>query len=196
MGWWVVSVTPRPRFTPEERTPGTHCTGGWVGPRAGLDTEARGKILFPCRGSNPDRPVIQPVVRHYTDWATRLLLYVINTSINNTAKVKFSLWPNHHAMFRYRGRVVKTLRSTTYTSTRSRWMENALLPGWWHPCTLFAIWEKAWKWRNEETPYLCRKTTPILYPKPGIFNPLKHIERERESIFFVRRFPGYARSSW
>jgi hypothetical protein len=26
-----------------ERTPGTHCTGGWVGPRAGLDTEVRGK---------------------------------------------------------------------------------------------------------------------------------------------------------
>jgi hypothetical protein len=24
-----------------ERTPGTHCTGGWVGPRAGLDTEGR-----------------------------------------------------------------------------------------------------------------------------------------------------------
>jgi hypothetical protein len=24
-----------------------HCTGGWVGPRAGLDTEARGKILLP-----------------------------------------------------------------------------------------------------------------------------------------------------
>jgi hypothetical protein len=23
---------------PRERTPGTHCTGGWVGPRAGLDT--------------------------------------------------------------------------------------------------------------------------------------------------------------
>jgi hypothetical protein len=36
---WVVSITPRPRFTPGERTPGTHCTGGWVGPRAGLDTE-------------------------------------------------------------------------------------------------------------------------------------------------------------
>jgi hypothetical protein len=27
-----------------------------VGRRAGLDTEARGKILCPCRGSNPDRP--------------------------------------------------------------------------------------------------------------------------------------------
>jgi hypothetical protein len=53
---WVVSVTPRPRFSPGERTPGTHCTGGWVGPRAGLDTEVRGKILCPCRGSNRDRP--------------------------------------------------------------------------------------------------------------------------------------------
>jgi hypothetical protein len=45
---------------------GTHCTGGWVGPRAGLDTEARGKILCLCRESNPDRPVVQSVVRHYT----------------------------------------------------------------------------------------------------------------------------------
>jgi hypothetical protein len=34
---WVVSITPRPRFTPGERAPGTHCAGGWVGPRAGLD---------------------------------------------------------------------------------------------------------------------------------------------------------------
>jgi hypothetical protein len=25
-----------------------------------------------CRGSNFDRPVVQPVARHYTDWATRL----------------------------------------------------------------------------------------------------------------------------
>jgi hypothetical protein len=65
---WVVSVTPRPRFTP-----GTDCTGGWVGPKPGLDTEARGKILCPCRGSNPDRPVVQSVVRHYTDWATPAL---------------------------------------------------------------------------------------------------------------------------
>ena len=33
---WEVSVTPRLLFNPRER-PGTHCTGGWVGPRAGLD---------------------------------------------------------------------------------------------------------------------------------------------------------------
>jgi hypothetical protein len=52
---WVVSITPRPRFTPGERTPGTHWTGGWVGPRASLDAEARRKILCLCRGSNPGR---------------------------------------------------------------------------------------------------------------------------------------------
>jgi hypothetical protein len=53
---------------PGERTPGTHCTRGWVGPRAGLDTEATGKKSFRLyRGSNLDRPVVQPVARHYTE---------------------------------------------------------------------------------------------------------------------------------
>jgi hypothetical protein len=53
-----------------ERTPSTHCAGGWVGRRASLDSEVRGKILCPCQGSNPDHPVVQSIVRHYTDWGT------------------------------------------------------------------------------------------------------------------------------
>jgi hypothetical protein len=28
------------------------------------------KILFLCRGWNPDLPVVQSIVRHYTDWVT------------------------------------------------------------------------------------------------------------------------------
>jgi hypothetical protein len=52
----VISVTPRPRFTPGERTPDTHWTGGWVGPRAGLNTEVRGKILLPLPGIEPRSP--------------------------------------------------------------------------------------------------------------------------------------------
>ena len=32
---WVDNATPRPLY-PRERA-GTHCIGGWVGPRAGLD---------------------------------------------------------------------------------------------------------------------------------------------------------------
>jgi hypothetical protein len=62
-------------LNPQGRTPGTHCTGGWVGPRAGLDTEARGKILCPRRDRTP---VAQPVVRHYTE-LTRLHVE-LNTS--------------------------------------------------------------------------------------------------------------------
>jgi hypothetical protein len=58
----VVSVTPRPLFTP-----GTHWIGGWVVLRAGLDTEASVKIRCLCRGSNTGAPVVQSVVRHYTD---------------------------------------------------------------------------------------------------------------------------------
>jgi hypothetical protein len=55
------------RYAPGKGSPATHCTSGWVGPRASLDTEATGKILFLCRGLNPDRPVAQSVDRHYTD---------------------------------------------------------------------------------------------------------------------------------
>jgi hypothetical protein len=43
-------------FSSGERTPGTHCTGGWVGPRAGVDTEARGKILYLLPGIEPRSP--------------------------------------------------------------------------------------------------------------------------------------------
>jgi hypothetical protein len=63
-------------FYPQER-PGTHCTGGWVDPRAGLDR---------CRKSRPppgfDPRTVQPVASRYTDWATRpfskvCILYIL-----------------------------------------------------------------------------------------------------------------------
>jgi hypothetical protein len=48
------------RHVPAALCPGKRTSGGgWVGLRAGLDTEVRGKILCPYRGSNPDRPVVQ-----------------------------------------------------------------------------------------------------------------------------------------
>jgi hypothetical protein len=50
---WAISTKPRLRLIPGERTPGTHCKEGWVGPRAGLDTEDRGKILSPLPVSVP-----------------------------------------------------------------------------------------------------------------------------------------------
>jgi hypothetical protein len=57
---WIVSVTSRLLFAPWERTFGTHWTGGLVGPRAGLDTEVRGKILLSLAGIEP-RPAGSPV---------------------------------------------------------------------------------------------------------------------------------------
>jgi len=33
-------------FTPRERPPGTHWTGGWVGPTAGLDVVVRKRTHF------------------------------------------------------------------------------------------------------------------------------------------------------
>jgi hypothetical protein len=38
---------------PRIRTPGTHCTGGWVDIRTGLDTEARGKHPLPLQSTEP-----------------------------------------------------------------------------------------------------------------------------------------------
>jgi hypothetical protein len=54
---YVVSITPLPRFTP-----GTHCTGGWVGPRDGLDAGAREKNPLSLGNRIP---VFQSVVIHY-----------------------------------------------------------------------------------------------------------------------------------
>jgi hypothetical protein len=56
-GW----SAPRPgRFTPGRL--GTHCIGGWVGPRAGLDGcgKSRPSTLF-------DPRTVQPVASRYTD---------------------------------------------------------------------------------------------------------------------------------
>jgi hypothetical protein len=46
-----VNATPWPLF-PQER-PGTHCIGGWVGLRAGLDRCGK---FRPPQGFDPDRP--------------------------------------------------------------------------------------------------------------------------------------------
>jgi len=55
---------------PRER-PGTHCTGGWVDPRAGLDR---------CEKSHRppvfDPRKVQPVASRYTGGAVRLLSHV------------------------------------------------------------------------------------------------------------------------
>jgi hypothetical protein len=64
---WGWSVSRPGRFTPRERDPGTHWVGGWVGPRAVLDTVVKRKISTPHRESNPKIPIVQPAAQRYTD---------------------------------------------------------------------------------------------------------------------------------
>jgi hypothetical protein len=65
-GEWSASLPGRV-LPPGERTPGIHWTGGWVGPRAGLDAEAGRKSSASVGGRTP---VVQSVVRHYTRGCT------------------------------------------------------------------------------------------------------------------------------
>jgi hypothetical protein len=49
-------------LTPRKELPGTHCIGGWVGSRRGLDTVEKREILY-CLELKPVRPALS-----YTDW--------------------------------------------------------------------------------------------------------------------------------
>jgi hypothetical protein len=62
---------------PGERTPPP--PEGWVGVRAGLDTEARGKI-FSSTGDQ-QTPVVHSAMRHYTDRATPTSQYQIELRV-------------------------------------------------------------------------------------------------------------------
>jgi hypothetical protein len=68
-GEWSAS---RPgRSTPRESDPGTHWIGGWAGPSAGLDTVSKTKIPIPRRDSNPNYPIVQPVVSRYKSFSCK-----------------------------------------------------------------------------------------------------------------------------
>jgi hypothetical protein len=66
---WGESSTLRPgRFTPWERTPGTHWMEGWAGPTAGLDAVAKWKKSQHLPGVEPR--YFSPLPSHCADWAT------------------------------------------------------------------------------------------------------------------------------
>jgi hypothetical protein len=53
-----VTLTTHPPLVPRSRM-STHWVGGYLRLKAGLDTEARGKIIFLCQGLNLGHPVVQ-----------------------------------------------------------------------------------------------------------------------------------------
>jgi hypothetical protein len=76
-GEWSAS---RPgRSAPRDRGPGTHWTGGWVGPIAGLDAMVKRKISAFAGTRTPDHPARSPAL---TTELSRLqtVIYVFNLS--------------------------------------------------------------------------------------------------------------------
>jgi hypothetical protein len=71
---------------PGKGTPGTHCIGCRLDPRAGLDTAVvKRKIPSPRRESNPRTPIVQLVAaQRYTDWAI-------------PARIQESIWKYIHS---------------------------------------------------------------------------------------------------
>jgi hypothetical protein len=71
-----------PAALPSGKKPGTHCVGGWVGPRAGLD----GWGKSPPPPPEFDSRTVQPVASRYTGYAKRPT--VINWKPNKWRRVK------------------------------------------------------------------------------------------------------------
>ena len=86
-GEWVVNSKPRPLYSRERR--GTHCIGGWVGPKAPW---ADAENLAPPPGFDPR--IVQPVKSPYNDWAITAhhLLQVPTEYYNATDKGVLKSW--------------------------------------------------------------------------------------------------------
>jgi len=80
----VVNATPQPLYARERH--GTHCIGGWLGIRAGLD--GCGKSHLPPEF---DPCTFQPVARRYADWANPAYSYVVLTN-NKTEMCWYGWW--------------------------------------------------------------------------------------------------------
>jgi hypothetical protein len=94
-GEWSAS---RPgRFKPRKRVPGTHCIGGWVGTRAGLDAVVKRKIPSPRREWNPKTPIVQPIA--HTELFEFIIKSALCTYIKNTKVFE--------AFFRFRDCITK-----------------------------------------------------------------------------------------
>jgi hypothetical protein len=78
-----------PAALPPGKRPGTHCIGGSVGPRSGLD--GCGKYRPPPRF---DPRTVQPVASRYTDWAIRLTYTPRSGWKARSKKNNLSRWKN------------------------------------------------------------------------------------------------------
>ena len=93
---WVVSITPPAAIYPRER-PGTHCTGGWVDLRAGLDSCGKSR---PLPGFDPR--TVQSIASRHTDWAVtaHLVPLCIVSKFCSVFRQNYQTFLTHSSTFR------------------------------------------------------------------------------------------------
>jgi hypothetical protein len=87
----VVSITPRPPL-PRER-PGTHCSGGWVGPGAGLDICGKYR---PTGIRSPDHPAHSESLyrlRYPGSFYIHVYVHVFNFTLIVVSNLSLNTWP-------------------------------------------------------------------------------------------------------
>ena len=91
---WVFNATPRPLY-PWKR-PGTHCIGGWVGPKAGLDVSEN---LDPTGIRTPDLPTCSESL-YWLRYPSHYLHIQTNNIVANLdphdEKPSEKTWPHPH----------------------------------------------------------------------------------------------------
>ena len=118
---------------PRER-PSTHCTGDWVGPRAGLDR--CGKSLPP---PGFDLRTVQPVASRYTDWAT--LLTIVKRDVANYSTLVLLLM-NFAINWLYR-RISQPLKYWLLQTWTVAW-QTSLLGAYCLPQPRKVAWQTSW----------------------------------------------------
>jgi hypothetical protein len=93
----MVSFTPRSLYH-RESVPGTHCIGGSVDPKAGLDyVEKRKSCIY--RESNSDLSVVQSVDSRYPGSVTGINLMLNNTLFRSIVLCYKNLSKSSHALW-------------------------------------------------------------------------------------------------
>ena len=138
-GWgWVVNATPRPLY-PRER-PGTHCTGGRVGPKAGLYRCGKSRLQ---PGFDPR--TVQSIESRYTIPAHTPPLYDVR-HLPVRRRLRSPLSSHHHLHCGW----TDVLPSCTCTHTLVCCLTFAILHNveihfyqwnsYWHTPTLTTLW--------------------------------------------------------
>jgi hypothetical protein len=97
---------------PRERIPGTHWTGGWVGPRAGLDTRGYRRNPFASAGDRTSTARSQPdtILTEYSDPLCCYYYYlflIICVTYNETAENMTNVSSRHTLNRVWHTKVVK-----------------------------------------------------------------------------------------